>query len=184
METALSVVSEKGFLASLDEIAKRSKISKGGLYSYFPSKKDLFLSLISEYGNSLIGRVKRKSEKAKTSKEKLEVVFDEIVDLFLKYASLAKFILLESTPTNPEFEAERLRILNELKHLIACILKEAKEKGEAEFELDEDTLALILSGAVYHFILAKIQSSEIEEINLKREDVKSFLLKKIFKEGN
>jgi AcrR family transcriptional regulator len=48
-DAAIEVVTERGFKdASVDEIARRAGLSKGGLYWHFPSKDDLFFALLEE----------------------------------------------------------------------------------------------------------------------------------------
>lgn len=49
LEAALDVFAERGFAAArLDEVATRAGVSKGTLYLYFPSKEDLFRSVVRE----------------------------------------------------------------------------------------------------------------------------------------
>jgi AcrR family transcriptional regulator len=49
LEAALKCFSKRGYhVTTVEDIVKRSKLSKGGLYWYFKSKKDIFISLIQE----------------------------------------------------------------------------------------------------------------------------------------
>jgi AcrR family transcriptional regulator len=49
LEAALTVFAEKGFAAArMDDIARRAGVTKGTIYLYFPSKEDLFKSLVRE----------------------------------------------------------------------------------------------------------------------------------------
>lgn len=47
LEAALKVFAEKGFAAArMDEVARRAGVTKGTIYLYFPSKEELFKSLV------------------------------------------------------------------------------------------------------------------------------------------
>ena len=49
LRAARSVFIEQGFLvARVSDVAKRAGLSKGAVYFYFPSKKELFLALVHE----------------------------------------------------------------------------------------------------------------------------------------
>jgi AcrR family transcriptional regulator len=47
LDAALTVFAEKGFAAArMDDVARRAGVSKGTVYLYFPSKEELFKSLV------------------------------------------------------------------------------------------------------------------------------------------
>jgi AcrR family transcriptional regulator len=47
LDAALTVFAEKGFAAArMDEVARRAGVTKGTIYLYFPSKEELFKSLV------------------------------------------------------------------------------------------------------------------------------------------
>src|ERR1051325_8300417 len=49
LDAALAVFAEKGFTATrMDDIAVRAGVTKGTIYLYFPSKEDVFKSLVRE----------------------------------------------------------------------------------------------------------------------------------------
>ncbi len=49
LDAALAVFAEKGFAAArMDDIARRAGVTKGTIYLYFPSKDELFKSLVRE----------------------------------------------------------------------------------------------------------------------------------------
>src|ERR1051325_10851102 len=53
---ALEICAEKGFHeTTVDEIAARAGLSKGALYYHFPSKEDLFLSMLEEMVDEFAG---------------------------------------------------------------------------------------------------------------------------------
>jgi len=65
IQTALKEFADKGFNGtSINLLAKKAGISIGSLYSYFPSKEDLFLSLV-ESGKQLMLEVYRNLDRNK-----------------------------------------------------------------------------------------------------------------------
>ena len=58
LEAALGVFAEKGFArARMEDIASRAGVTKGTIYLYFPSKEEVFRSLVRESIGSAIGEV-------------------------------------------------------------------------------------------------------------------------------
>lgn len=183
MEVALKLFAEKGYhLASVDEIAAKSNVSKGGLYFHFPSKKDLFKKLLEEYGSRLVEKVQEKSNLKATSKEKVEAIFEEIVNVFVRYSALAKFLLIESCSANSSFEAERQKVIDNLEKVVADTLKEA-DPEELALKIDPQLAASFFCGGVYHVIISALIKGEIEKIEREKDKIKSFLISQIFKEG-
>ena len=58
LDAALEVFTQHGYGdTAIDEIARASDTSKGGLYFHFPSKQALFLALLDEASVELLRRV-------------------------------------------------------------------------------------------------------------------------------
>lgn len=58
LAAARDVFAERGLVnGTMDEIAERAELSKGALYLYFPSKEELYLSVMDEGMDILIGRL-------------------------------------------------------------------------------------------------------------------------------
>ena len=55
IEAALSLFQKKGFAASkIEDIASAANVTKGTVYLYFPSKEDVYATLLSESLDRLI----------------------------------------------------------------------------------------------------------------------------------
>ena len=58
LDVAENHFSKNGYYKTpLDEIVKKSKISKGGIYFHFPSKENLFLSVMDRLAKKLISKI-------------------------------------------------------------------------------------------------------------------------------
>ncbi|WP_142809602.1 TetR/AcrR family transcriptional regulator [Tepidiphilus olei] len=54
LEAACTVFSERGYRASLDEIARRAGVAKQTVYHYFPSKDELFAHAVEAMGEGIL----------------------------------------------------------------------------------------------------------------------------------
>ena len=59
LESAQAVFVDRGYhAAAMDDIAERAGVSKPVLYQHFPSKLELYLALLDQHADSLVGRVR------------------------------------------------------------------------------------------------------------------------------
>lgn len=67
MNAALSVAVEKGYYNSrMDDIVKKSNLSKGAIYWYYKSKKDVYLELVDhwfkQYSSDVLIKIESKKQ--------------------------------------------------------------------------------------------------------------------------
>lgn len=104
LNSAFDEFSHKKFKeASTDEIARNASISKGALFQYFGTKKQLYL-YIYNYGyevlvNELYGQVNLSNPDII---ERLKEIFAMKMNLYCKYPTLSEFILFAHTMENDE----------------------------------------------------------------------------------
>lgn len=77
MSAALNVISAKGYEQSrMDDIVSEADLSKGAIYWYYKSKKEIYLSLVdhwvSEYSSGMFEAI----DKTKSASEKLKKLFN------------------------------------------------------------------------------------------------------------
>lgn len=79
MEAAITCFAENGFYeTSMDDIVKVAGLSKGSLYWYFKSKRDLFKSLIEMWFEEIMDGLMEAVEHAESANEKLSVMVDAV----------------------------------------------------------------------------------------------------------
>ena len=77
MEAAQAVVVNKGYDQSrMDDIVQKSQLSKGAIYWYFNSKKDIYLSLVDHWFDRYSQGVINHLEKTDTASGQLKVLFN------------------------------------------------------------------------------------------------------------
>ena len=94
IQSALHVALNKGFENSrMDDIVKHSNLSKGTIYYYYRSKKDLYLSLVDhwfiEYSTGVLDTINKKN----TASNQLKALFAYFIDQYKKNPSTFKIMI-------------------------------------------------------------------------------------------
>jgi AcrR family transcriptional regulator len=147
---AFKIFSEKGYSqATVDDIVSSSGVSKGGIYTYFKSKEEIFLAIAEERLNNRKELIKTFSTDM-TCKEKvtkyikwiLEWIIDEKNMLQLKF-TFEFWSVTSRNDTIKNFATERY---NQVSRDLYKILEEGVHRGEFKSTLDiESTCYIILS---------------------------------------
>ena len=81
LEAAEVVFAENGYHdTAMDEIVRRTEISKGGVYFHFPSKEELFFALMDDLANRLVRRVENNMAKQPRALDKLDVALTTVLE--------------------------------------------------------------------------------------------------------
>ena len=100
LEAALAVFAEKGFAAArMDEVARRAGVTKGTIYLYFPSKEELFKSLVREAIGGTLAQVTAYADAYEGSARELLVMVLRAIGTLMRTSDrvvLPKIILAES----------------------------------------------------------------------------------------
>tara|TARA_Y100001970_G_C14004546_1_gene735139 strand:+ start:298 stop:894 length:597 start_codon:yes stop_codon:yes gene_type:complete len=76
LSAALNVISKKGYDQSrMDDIVTKSNLSKGAIYWYYKSKKEIYLSLIDHWVSEYSSGVFEEIENIESPSEKLKKLF-------------------------------------------------------------------------------------------------------------
>jgi len=100
LEAATRVFTQRGFAdARMDDIVAESKLSKGSLYWYFDSKDALIVGILDRVFDWETTHLRELIDQEESSQEKLEIIFDTMVQeiekmkplmpLFLEFWSLS-----------------------------------------------------------------------------------------------
>lgn len=130
LDAALDVFARDGYgNAAVDDIARASATSKGGVYFHFPSKQALFLALLDEASGLLLGRVQRAMEAEPDPLAKGDAALRAALSTFGKNRTLARLLLVEALGAGKEFNARLTALHSDFAELIARHLDEAVAAG-------------------------------------------------------
>tara|TARA_B100001750_G_scaffold3523_1_gene2858 strand:- start:421 stop:1029 length:609 start_codon:yes stop_codon:yes gene_type:complete len=145
LDAAYEVFVGKGYSdTTMDDIVKKSDMSKGAIYHYYSSKKSLFLALIDHWETYSFPDFYTKNKKNKLASEILKDISSVVYDVFKKkkHVFLAE-VEFWSLANKDEEVREKSKILyDKLLYLFELILK----KGIREKEFKEiDTKIVSMS---------------------------------------
>ena len=94
---AAKLFSRKGYLeTTMDEIAAGAKVSKGGMYYYFPSKTDVLFFILSNYMDLVLGKLDERLNQIRDEDEKLKFIISKHIELYSDNMAEAKVLLHEA----------------------------------------------------------------------------------------
>ena len=145
MASALRVMTEKGYYGStIDDIVSESKMSKGAIYHYYKSKKEVYLELIvyleSKY-TDMFASVNKESTSAKKLKKLFTIWSDQLEkepDFFQSFS-----IFQSMSRHDKDFKQAMQRMYNRFQKFIELIIIEGIESKEFK-KIDPKTSALSL----------------------------------------
>ena len=144
LDAALEVVVEKGYAdCRMDDIVKVSGLSKGAIYWYYKSKKEIFLSLINHWVNKFGVTLNHIVEEDHSASDQLHELFAFFLNIFEKNPDVLKaeleFWALASRDS--DFRKKTQVVYHELLELIEATLTKGVENGEFK-NLDVKVAAL------------------------------------------
>lgn len=176
LDAALQVFAERGYSeTAVDDIARASETSKGGLYFHFPSKQALFLALLDEASDALLGRVDTAMAAEREPLAQGEAALREVLHIFGGHRFLARLLLVEAIGAGEEF-ASRLNALHAaFAAKIAACLDEAVARGQIP-PCDTGIVAHAWYGAVNQTVLRWLLTGEPRQLESTYPTLRSLLL--------
>ncbi len=153
LEAALRVYARRGYgAATMDEVARASRTSKGGLYFHFPSKEDLFLALLRYASQRLLEKVEEAMATAPDPVSRAEAALSTVLRTFARHRPLARLLLLEGYGAGRRFQGEVMALRDRCVALVRDCLEEATARGLIE-PVDADLTARAWLGATVEVII-------------------------------
>jgi len=160
LEAALRVYARRGYgAATMDEVARASRTSKGGLYFHFPSKEDLFLALLRYAGHRLLEKAQAAMAAAPDPVTRADAALRTVLLTFSRHRALARILLLEGYGAGRRFQAEVTALRDRCAALVRGCLEEAVSQGIIG-PLDAELTARAWFGAVAEVIVHWLQTGQ------------------------
>jgi AcrR family transcriptional regulator len=158
LRAACDVFAERGYeKASIREVAKRARISIGGIYLYFPNKQQLYTGLMKSQMDEFLGRVEAlRAEVPKAALRKLVDLYMELAVTKTKMLStgIKEYDLEFKRPIRDAFFKAQHRIITD-------ILKKGMQSGTLHSVDCSGTALMILvtlRGAILGYLTGDIRS--------------------------
>jgi AcrR family transcriptional regulator len=150
LEAAFEVFSERGYVASVGEIARAAGVTRTVLYYYFPAKNDLFIAVLDSLLTEVVKHVAPAAAEAVTHEERARAVVGALIGFADDNPRAWKILFTQGEDTDPEV-AEVLASMEEMGRQTALLLFSA-EIEELGVDLDDPRARvmaeLLFGGAV------------------------------------
>ena len=144
LNAALNVIIRKGYSdCRMDDIVSEANLSKGAIYWYYKSKKDIFLSLVNHWVNSFGVTLNHIVQKEQPASDQLKSLFDFFVNAYEQNPNVFKAELefWSLSSRDKDFHSKTQKVYNEFLELIEAIIKHGVDSGEFK-NLDVKVAAL------------------------------------------
>ena len=145
LEAARNRFAHYGFSkVTMEEIASDVEMGKASLYYYFPTKEDLFRSVISQEINELQKNIELILQKRNSASEKLQNYVEQRMIFFQKLINLGTLSVHSYFDNKSVFKKVFLDFADVELGLIKKIFEEGKQTNEFEINLSDDTAVVFL----------------------------------------
>lgn len=163
LDSALSVFSEKGYEgASIREIIERANVTRPVLYYYFDSKEHLFCRLVESWFMQVVEDIDRVLAGVQGCRERLRAL---MLHTFRRAEQSPEVVKLVSqvflAPSLRELRLDRERLWRARFKQILAIMEEGLASGELSGD-NAQTLAMAFSGIVHFYLLAHMDTPELD----------------------
>jgi AcrR family transcriptional regulator len=160
LDAALEVFTQHGYSdTAVDQVARASETSKGGLYFHFPSKQALFLALLDEASDALLHRVEQAMARESDPLARGDAALREVLRAFGEHRLLARLLLVEAPGAGKEFDTRLDTLHTAFATLIAACFDEAVARGQLP-PFDTGLAAQAWYGAIDHVVRRWLAISE------------------------
>ena len=132
LEAALSVIVEHGYDHSrMDDIVQSSQLSKGAIYWYYKSKKEVYLSLVDHWVKRYNAGFIDNLEQHHTASEQLKGLFVYFIDQYDKDPAAFK-ILVEFwslSGRDKEFNEKLQKVYSDFLEYVIHIIQKGVDSG-------------------------------------------------------
>jgi AcrR family transcriptional regulator len=130
LDVACDVFATSGFHATaMDDIAAAAGVTKPVLYQHFPSKRALFVELLTDVGRQLLDDLTKATSQAITGRERVEVGYSAYFRFVANNRAAFRLLFGASVRNDPEFA----RVVDDVLHDAAEAISELIEiEGTAE----------------------------------------------------
>lgn len=179
LDAATDVFSEKGYHgAAVDDIVKASQTSKGSFYFHFPSKQDIFFSLVDRFIVSLAMSAETAIAQEKGALAKVNAALDTVFNTFSRHRNLAKILLVGGVGLGKVFDERLLAIHARFASLIKEHLDDAVIEGSIP-PLNTEITAYAWLGAVNEVIVRWLYTGQPDPLEETLDTLRELLLRSI-----
>ena len=179
LDAAMHVFVRNGYSkTTMDDIVNHSGLSKGAIYHYYGSKKELFLSLIDHWENYFFIDIINKDLSLSSSDDLLREIVMDVVYAFKhkKYVFLAELEFWSLANHDIDVRDKTKTLYIKLLHLFKNIIKKGIERNEfknIDIEIGSLSIMTSIQGIIWFSIFEESELSAEKYLN----EVIEFIIK-------
>ncbi len=179
LDAALRVFSRKGYRdTSVDEIARASGTSKGGVYFHFSGKDVIYRHVLDRTVARLRGKIDAAMAEQVHPVAKADAALLAVLRTFEKHSSLARFFMVEALGAGREFQLRMAETRAEFADIIRQHLDDAVEQGVIE-PIDTQIAAQAWFGALYEVITGWVLMKKPERLEDAYASLRPLLMRSV-----
>ncbi len=180
VNAGIKVFSRKGFnRCSVEDILQEANVARATFYSYFDSKKDLFVELVDQILTNLFeimaAELTELPESLEDLREKTRKTVIKLYEFFRDNLEFAAIYIQEVMGMNPEIDYRILEWQQNVVSLLKIVLQTGIENGTFR-PVDVDIVANMISGAPQHLGLQLFLYTEQVDIPRAADAVSDYLI--------
>ena len=150
IEKSIELIATRGIQGlTIKNLSKEIGISEPAIYRHFESKTDILLTILRNFEEMTAFMNDAIKQMDNSTVEKIEFMFSKIIDTFSVDPSQISVVFSEEIFKNDAILKEMIvKIMNSKEKAIEDIILEGQNKGEIRTDIDNQTLALIVIGAL------------------------------------
>ena len=142
LDAAESMAIQEGFRGfNLDNLARRLRMSKNTIYSFFPSKEELFFAALNRRASRVVQGLKEITAREVSAREKLYLASEHIVT---ETAEMDSQLMRDLYDIFPEFYDLSQDFFRAIVKYIGAILEEGARQGEFRINVNPVLLTRII----------------------------------------
>ena len=125
LDAAMEVFVARGYhAAAMDEIAERAGVSKPVLYQHFPGKQELYLALLDESVETLIGAVADAIQSTTDNRQRVTATFAAYFEYVAEHSGTFRLVFESDFTSEPAVKARLAEADRVCADLISQVIKE------------------------------------------------------------
>jgi len=179
LDAATRVFAEKGYQrTAVEDIVRASDTSKGSFYHFFPGKEGIFVALVDQLGDILLGRIAGDDEPAAAGIDRVGPALQAALDTFGSHRRLARILLVEAPGLGHGIDERLFALHGRFARYIAGHLELAVADGSIP-TVDCELVAHAWVGAVNEVVLRWLYTGRPEPLVSAVPELRSLFLRSV-----
>ncbi len=186
LDAALNVIVKNGYHQSrMDDIVSTSGLSKGAIYWYYKSKKDVYLDLVNHwvnrYSNSLMELPQKDTSSSKQLKNMFNTFFEQFENDPVVFKALLEFWSLAGR--DDDFNKKLEKVTHNFIQYLETIIQKGVKSGELKNvnpKITAMSIMVVIEGISWFTLFKKNGVSAKEYTDTVSEFILSGLIKKTY----